>query len=141
MRSGWTSESCSRALIQFVTTCLSTRRPSVLRFEPRCRPRSFARSAARLSSMLQIASQSSFTAGWSVLDVEDGEREQLHGGLIVREVPAVLDDLAELEVQRLDRVGRIDHPPQLRWEREERREPLPRVLEHLRRSRVRSSQL
>ncbi len=40
---------------------------------------------------------------------------------------AVLDDLAQLVVQRLDRVGRVDHPAQLGRERQERDEPLPGV--------------
>ena len=40
-------------------------------------------------------------AGPLVLDVADGEPEQLDHGVVVGEVPAVLDDLAALVVQRL----------------------------------------
>jgi hypothetical protein len=42
-------------------------------------------------------------AGALVLDVDDGEPEQLDGGVVGREVAAGLGDLAELVVQRLDR--------------------------------------
>lgn len=64
MRSGNAIVSCSRAFFQFVTTCPSTSRPEALRSADG-RPRSRARSRARLSSISQIASQSSFTTAWS----------------------------------------------------------------------------
>jgi hypothetical protein len=41
-------------------------------------------------------------AGSLVLDIADGEPEQLDRGGVVGEVAAVLDDFAELVVQRLD---------------------------------------
>ena len=56
-------------------------------------------------------------------------------GSVVGEVAAVLDDLAELEVQRLDRVRRVDHSTDVGRECQERDELLPGVLE--RRDRVR----
>jgi hypothetical protein len=43
-------------------------------------------------------------AGSFVFDVADGEPEQLDDSVVVGKVPAVLDDLAELVVERLDRV-------------------------------------
>lgn len=43
--------------------------------------------------------------GSFVFDVADREPEQLDHGVVGGEVAAVLDDLAELVVQRLDRVG------------------------------------
>ena len=42
----------------------------------------------------------------------------------------ILDDLAQLVVQRLDAVRRIDHSPQHRWKCEKWGEPVPRVLEY-----------
>ena len=42
-------------------------------------------------------------AGSLVLDVADGQPEQLDRGGVVGEVAAVLDDFAQLVVQRLDR--------------------------------------
>ena len=45
-------------------------------------------------------------------DVADGQPQQLHHGSVVGEEAAVLDDLAELVVQRLDAVGGVDHLPQ-----------------------------
>ena len=42
-------------------------------------------------------------AGALVLDVADRQPQQLDHGVVVGEVSAVLDDLAELVVQRLDR--------------------------------------
>jgi hypothetical protein len=45
-------------------------------------------------------------AGALVFDVADGQPEQLDHGVVGGEVPAILDDLPELVVQRLDRVGR-----------------------------------
>jgi len=43
-------------------------------------------------------------AGALVLDVDDGQPQQLDHGVVVREVTAGLGDLAELVVQRLDRM-------------------------------------
>ena len=42
-------------------------------------------------------------AGAFVFDVADGQPQQLDRGVVVREVPPILDDLAELVVQALDR--------------------------------------
>jgi hypothetical protein len=44
-------------------------------------------------------------AGALVFDVADGQPQQLDDGVVAGEVAAVLDDLAELVIQRLDRVG------------------------------------
>ena len=74
--------------------------------------------------------------GSFVFDVADRQPEQLDGGQVVGEVAAVLGDFAELVVQRLDRVRRVDHPPQRRRERQERDEPFPRVTERFDRRRV-----
>ena len=54
-----------------------------------------------------LGGQASFAgpvAGSLVLDVADGQPQQLDGGGVVGEVAAVLGDLAQLVVQRLDRV-------------------------------------
>jgi hypothetical protein len=67
-------------------------------------------------------------AGPLVLDVTDGEPQRLDDGVVVGEVAPVLDDLAELVVQRLDGVGGVDDLAGLRGELEERDEPLPGVL-------------
>ena len=42
------------------------------------------------------------STGAFVLDVADGQPEQLDRGVVVREMPPILDDFAELEVQALD---------------------------------------
>ena len=76
-------------------------------------PRSLARSAARRSSMLQMANQSSFTTAASL------------------ELASGLDDLAHLVVQRLDGVGRVDHPAHLRRECQEGNELLPHPVKAL----------
>ncbi len=73
------------------------------------RPFSLARSRARLSSMLQIASHSSLITASSL-----------------GKCPRFLMTLRKRVVQRLDAVGRVDHPPQLGREREERDVPFPR---------------
>ena len=65
--------------------------------------------------------------GAFVLDVADGQPEQFDHGVVVGEVSAVLDDLSQLVVQRLDRVGRVDDPAQLGREGQERDEPFPGV--------------
>src|SRR5215213_1448041 len=54
------------------------------------------------------------------LGVEDCEVDQLRGGLLVGEVPASLDRLADLAVEVLDAVGGVDDPAQVSGEREER---------------------
>src|SRR5438105_8379456 len=64
-------------------------------------------------------------AGPLVLDVADRQPQQLDHRLVVGEVPAVLDDLAELVVQALDRVRRVDDLADFRRERQERGEPFP----------------
>ena len=75
-------------------------------------------------------------AGAFVFDVADGQPEQLDHGVVVGEVAAVLDDLPELVVQRLDRVGGVDDLAELGRERQERDEPLPGVLPGRHRGRV-----
>jgi hypothetical protein len=59
-----------------------------------------------------------------VFDVADRQPEEFDDGVVGGEVAAVLDDLAELVVQRLDRVCRVDDLADLWWERQERDEPL-----------------
>src|ERR1700729_2011881 len=56
------------------------------------------------------------------------EVEDLHRGLLVREMTAVTDCSAESSVQRLDRVCRVDDPAELDGELEQRNELLPCVL-------------
>ena len=68
-----------------------------------------------------------------VLDVADRQPQELDGGVIAGEVAAVLGDLAQLVVQRLDGVGGVDDPAQGRGEDQEGREPLPGPLPGLRR--------
>jgi hypothetical protein len=62
-------------------------------------------------------------------NVADRQLQQFADSGIVGEVAAVLDDLAELVVQRLDRVGGVDDPSQLRRKRQERYESLPHTVE------------
>lgn len=50
-------------------------------------------------------------SGALVLDVSDRQPQQLHGRLGRGEVPAVLGDLPQLVVQRLDTVRGVDHLP------------------------------
>src|SRR3954452_20856010 len=56
----------------------------------------------------------------------DREVDELGRGLFVGEVPAGLDRLADLAVQALDRVGRVDRAAQLVGQRHERDHVLPR---------------
>src|SRR3954454_745353 len=56
----------------------------------------------------------------------DREVDELGGGLLVGEVPTGLDRFADLAVQALDRVGRVDRAPQLVGQAEERDHVLPR---------------
>src|SRR3954471_4423906 len=55
----------------------------------------------------------------------DGEVDEFGGGLFVGEVPAGLDRFADLAVQALDRVCRVDGAAQLVGEAEERDHVLP----------------
>jgi hypothetical protein len=55
-----------------------------------------------------------------VLDVDDGEPEQLDDGVVGREVAAGLGDLAEPVVQRVDGVGGVEQPADGGAEGEER---------------------
>src|SRR3954452_21897418 len=59
--------------------------------------------------------------------LDDGQVDQLGRGLLVGEVPAGLDRLADLAVQPLDRVGRVDRAAQLLGQREKRNDVLPCV--------------
>ena len=68
-------------------------------------------------------------AGALVLDVDDGQPQQLDDGVVAREVAAGLGDLAELVVQRLDRVGRIEQLADRRAERQERDEGVPGLFQ------------
>ena len=52
-------------------------------------------------------------AGAFVFDLADREPEQFDRGIVRGKVAAVLDDLAKLVVQRLDRVGGVDDLPEL----------------------------
>src|SRR5215213_709798 len=78
--------------------------------------------------------------GSLVLDVTDGQPEQLDHRVVIREVPPILDDLAELVVQRLDRVRGVDHSAHRRRERQERDEPLPGPLPDRDRGRILAAQ-
>src|SRR3954452_18131158 len=62
--------------------------------------------------------------GAYVLDVADRQPQEFGHGVVVREVAPVLDDLAELIVQRLHTVGGVDDPAQRRRELQKRDEPL-----------------
>ena len=55
----------------------------------------------------------------------DREVQQLAGCFFGREVPSGLDDLADLAVQRLDRVGRVDHAADVLGVGQERGDLLP----------------
>lgn len=60
-------------------------------------------------------------------EVSGDESEELEGGVVGGEVPAVPGDLAELVVDGLDQVGGVDDRADLGREREERGELLPGV--------------
>src|SRR5437773_11832335 len=57
--------------------------------------------------------------------VLDGEIKQLQRRVVVWKAAAGLDDLAQATVQRLDRVGGVDHLADARSEREERHDVFP----------------
>ena len=61
----------------------------------------------------------------ALLGVGDREVDQFAGGLLGREVSSCFDRLADLAVQRLDRVGRVDNTADVGWEGEERDDVLP----------------
>jgi hypothetical protein len=67
-------------------------------------------------------------AGAFVLDVDDGEPQELDDGVVAGEVAAGFGDLAELVVQRLDRVGGVEQLADRGCEREERDEGVPGVF-------------
>src|SRR5579884_1489818 len=56
--------------------------------------------------------------------LDEREVDQLGRGLLVGEVPAGLDRFADLAVQALDRVGRVDRSTELLGQRQERRHVL-----------------
>src|SRR5215216_7331531 len=62
----------------------------------------------------------------------DREVEQLAGGVLSGEAAAGLDDLADLAVERLDRVGRVDRSADVGREGQERDDPLPMLKPALR---------
>lgn len=74
--------------------------------------------------------------GPAVLDVADRQPQQFDRRLVGGEVAAVLGDLAQLVVQRLDRVGGVGDPAQGRGEGQEGGVPLPGPLPRRRRLRV-----
>jgi len=53
-------------------------------------------------------------------DVAQGQPDQLAGCVVGWEMVVRLDDLAQSGIDALDRVGGVDHPLDLRREREER---------------------
>ena len=55
----------------------------------------------------------------------DREVQQLARGVFGREAASGLDDLADLAVERFDRVGRVDGAAEVGREREEWRDALP----------------
>src|SRR5581483_8600575 len=59
--------------------------------------------------------------------VLDREVDKLAGSVLARETALGLDRLAKLPVQRLDRVGRVDHATHFRLEAEEGDHVLPAV--------------
>ena len=58
-------------------------------------------------------------------DIPDAEVEQLDRGVVAGEMAAVLDDLPQLEVNRLDGVSRVDDLPDGGVEFKERDELVP----------------
>ena len=58
-------------------------------------------------------------------DVSQRQPDQLGGRIVAGEVSPRLDDLAKPRIDALDRVGRVDHPADLRREREERNHVAP----------------
>ncbi len=58
-------------------------------------------------------------------DVSQGQPDQLGSRIVAGEVPACPDDLAQSRVDALNRVGRVDHPADLRREGEERNHVAP----------------
>ena len=63
--------------------------------------------------------------GALVLDVDDGEPDEFDDGVVGGELSTILDDLADLVVEALDRVGCVDDLPDLGWEGQERGEAFP----------------
>ncbi len=60
--------------------------------------------------------------------LRSASHKSLMAAFVGGEVPARLDDLAQLHVQALDGVGRVNHAPDVRREDEERRDVLPGSL-------------
>ena len=58
-------------------------------------------------------------------DIAQGQPDQLGGGIVAREMPARLDDLAQPGVDALDGIGRVDHPAYRRREGKEGNHPVP----------------
>src|SRR6516225_10470266 len=96
---------------------------------------------ARCLAVLAPAGFPGPVAGALVLDVADRQPQQLDDRVIVREVAPVLDDLAQLVVQALDRVRGVDDLPDLGRERQERGEPLPGALPGRDHARVAAAEL
>ena len=53
-------------------------------------------------------------------DIAQRQPDQFRGGLVGREMAARFDDLAHPRVDALERIGRVDHAPNLGRKREER---------------------
>ena len=81
---------------------------------------SFDEAAAGFALVAGFAGFLCAFSGSAVLDVADGQLQQLDDGRVGGEVAAGLDDLAQLVVQRLDRVRRVDHLADRRPERHDR---------------------
>ena len=58
-------------------------------------------------------------------DVAQGQPDQLGGGIVAREMPARLDDLAQPGVDALNGIGRVDYPADRRREGEEGDDAVP----------------
>ena len=58
-------------------------------------------------------------------DIAQGQPDQLGRGIVAREMPACLDDLAQPGVDALDGIGRVDHPAYRRREGKEGNHPVP----------------
>ena len=87
---------------------------------------SFDEAALGLALLALLAAVPFPVAGSFVLDGADRQPQQLDCRVVAGEVAAVLGDLPELVVQRLDGVGGVNDAAQLGRERQERGEPLPR---------------
>src|SRR5690606_27977307 len=69
-------------------------------------------------------------SGAFVLDVGDRQPDQLDHGVVGGELTPILYDLADLVVEALDRIRRVDDAPDLGWEGQKGGEPVPGAFPH-----------